>query len=76
MFLHANLGDIQQAAKVGIAMAPRSRDVALSNLARHLAEKGKMTEAMKLAGSFETAEQRLMAYDLVAIAIRDGRTRQ
>ena len=27
---------------------------------------------MKLAASLETAEQRLMAYDLVAIAIRDG----
>ena len=41
MFLHANLGDIQQAAKVGRAMAPQSRDVALSNLARTPRREGK-----------------------------------
>ena len=35
-----------------------------------------MTEAMKLAASLESAEQRLMAYDLVAIVISEGRTRQ
>ncbi len=76
MFLHANLDDIQQAVKVGSAMAPQTRDVAFSNLAGNLARKGKATEAMKLAETLETAEQRLMAYDLVAIAIRDARTTQ
>ncbi len=74
MFLHANLGEIQQAVDVGRSMPPETRQVALGNLAGNLARKGQVALAMKLAGSFEAAEARLMAYDLVAVAIRDGRT--
>jgi beta-lactamase regulating signal transducer with metallopeptidase domain len=76
MFLYMNLDEINQAVKVGQAMPPGSRDVAISNLAGNLAGKGELDKALSLAGSFETAEQRLMAYDLIACAIRDGQTRQ
>jgi tetratricopeptide (TPR) repeat protein len=76
MFLLANLGDIQQAAIVGRAMWPGMRKVTLGNLAGNFARKGHVAEAMKLAASLETAEERLTAYDLVAIAIRDGRTKR
>ena len=57
-------------------MPTGERNVALANLAGNLAGKGQVAEAMKLAASLETAEERLTAYDLVAIAIRDGRTSQ
>jgi tetratricopeptide (TPR) repeat protein len=76
MFLYMNLGDIKEAIKVGQAMPPSSRDVEISNLAGNLAGKGELDKALSLANSFETAEQRLMAYDLIAIAIRDDQTRQ
>ena len=65
MFLHMNLGELNRAVKVGQAMAPGSRDVAIANLAGNLAAKGELDEALSMANSFETAEQRLMAYDLI-----------
>ena len=76
MFLNANLGDIEGAVKVGRLMTQGKQNVALGNLAGNLARKGQVSEAMKLAASLETDEQRMMAYDLVAIAIRDGQARQ
>jgi beta-lactamase regulating signal transducer with metallopeptidase domain/tetratricopeptide (TPR) repeat protein len=76
MFLYMNLGDIKQAVKLGLAMRTGMRDVAIANLAGNLAGKGELDKALGLAKSFETAEQRLMAYDLIAVAIRDGQTRQ
>ena len=45
MFLHMNLGEIKQAVKVGQAMAPGSRDVAIANLAGNLAGKGELDKA-------------------------------
>ena len=76
MFLLANLDDIEQATIAGRAMWPGMRTVALGNLAGNFARKGQVGQAMKLAESLETAEERLTAYDLVAIAIRDGRTKK
>jgi beta-lactamase regulating signal transducer with metallopeptidase domain/tetratricopeptide (TPR) repeat protein len=76
MFLYANLGDIEQAAKIAQAMPPGTRRIAVGNLAGNFARKGQVAEAMKLAERLETAEERLTAYDLVAIAIRDGRTKK
>jgi beta-lactamase regulating signal transducer with metallopeptidase domain/tetratricopeptide (TPR) repeat protein len=76
MFLYANLGDVQQAVIVGRGMWPGMRIVALGNVAGNLAQKGEVAEAMKLAASFETADERLTAYNLVAIAICDGRTKK
>ncbi len=76
MFLYANLGEIGQAANVARSMSPGTCNVALGNLAGNLARNGQTAEAMKLAESIESPEGKLMAYDLVAIAIRDGRTRK
>jgi beta-lactamase regulating signal transducer with metallopeptidase domain/tetratricopeptide (TPR) repeat protein len=76
MFLYANLGEIQEAAKVARSMSPYACHVALGNLAGSLARDGRMGEAMKLVASIESPEGKLTAYDLVAIAIRDGRTRK
>jgi beta-lactamase regulating signal transducer with metallopeptidase domain len=76
MFLYANLGEIGQAAKVARSMSPGVCNVALGNLAGNLARNGQTAEAMKLAARIESPEGKVMAYDLVAIAIRDGRTRK
>ena len=75
MFLHADLGDINQALKVGRSIPGGSRSVALSNLAGAQARRGDVAGAFKLAASFETARERLTAYELVACAIRDGHER-
>jgi beta-lactamase regulating signal transducer with metallopeptidase domain/tetratricopeptide (TPR) repeat protein len=72
MFVHADLGDINQALKVGRSIPGGSRSVALSNLAGAQARRGDVAGAFKLAASFETAQERLTAYELVACAIRDG----
>ena len=76
MFLYANLGDIQNAATIARSMAPGTCNVALGNLAGCLARNGQMAEAMKLAASIKSPDGKLTAYDLVAIAVRDGRTRR
>ncbi len=76
MFLYANLGEFDQAVIVGRAMPPGMRSFTLGNLAGNLARKGQVAGAMKLAASFEEASDRLTAYDLVAIAIRDGRRKK
>jgi beta-lactamase regulating signal transducer with metallopeptidase domain len=70
MFLHAHLGDTQQALKVGHSIP--ARNVALSNLAGAQARQGDVSGACKLAASFETIPERLTAYELVACAVRDG----
>ncbi len=57
-------------------MPPGTCNVALGNLAGCLAHNGEMAEAMKLAASIESPDGKLTAYDLVAIAIRDGRTKE
>jgi tetratricopeptide (TPR) repeat protein len=74
MFLYANLGEIENAARIARSMPPGTCNAALGNLAGCLARNGQMTEAMKLAASIESPDGKLTAYDLVAIAIRDGRS--
>jgi beta-lactamase regulating signal transducer with metallopeptidase domain/tetratricopeptide (TPR) repeat protein len=73
MFLHVDLGNVDQALKMGRSIPGGSRSVALSNLAGAQARRGDVSGAFRLAASFETVQERLTAYELVACAIRDGR---
>jgi len=75
MFLHANLGDIEQALKLGRSIPGGSRSAALSNLVGAQARKGDISGAFKLAASLDTVQERLTAYEIVACFIRDGRER-
>ncbi len=50
------------------------RDGLLAGLAAQMARDGKPIEALTLAKSLETPAQRLTAIELVAIAVRDGRS--
>jgi hypothetical protein len=74
IFLHARLGDMERAMGMARAMHGPRRNIALSNLAGHLARQGDIKGAMNLAASFETDEQRLTAIQLIACAVRDGET--
>jgi beta-lactamase regulating signal transducer with metallopeptidase domain len=74
LFLHAQLGDREGALRMAQATQGPMRNVILSNLAGQLAHSGDVTGAMKLATTFETAEERLTAIQLVACAIRDRDT--
>ena len=76
IFLHAQLGDLDGALRMARAMQGPMRNVMLSNLAGHLARKGDVAGAMKLATTFETAEERLTAFQVIACAIRDGEARK
>ena len=77
IFLHSRLGDHQKAFRMARTLPEGIRDPVLSNLAGNLARRrGDVAGAFKLAAALETPQQRLWAYDLAAIAIREGRTRQ
>jgi hypothetical protein len=73
IFLHAQLGDLEGALRMARARQGPMRNVTLSNLAGQLARQGDVTGAMKLAGTFETTEERLTAIQVIACAIRDGK---
>ena len=72
IFLHAELGDLERALRMARTRQGPMRNVTLSNLAGHLARQGNVTGAMKLAATFEMAEERLTAIQLIACAVRDG----
>ena len=71
LFLHAQLGDQEGALRMARAKQGPMRNVTLSNLAGQLARGGDVTGAMKLASTFETAEERLTAVQVIACAVRD-----
>ena len=71
LFLHAQLGDREGALRMARAMQGPMRNITLSNLAGQLACEGDVTGAMKLASTFETAEERLTAIQVIACAVRD-----
>ncbi len=71
IWLHSRLGDKEEAFHLASAMPAGTRSVALSNLAGQIARKGDVAEAMKLAERIETPQERMTAFDLIAIAIRD-----
>ena len=71
LFLHAQLGDLEGSLRTARAMQGPMRNITLSNLAGQLARRGDVTGAMKLATTFETAEERLTAIQLITCAVRD-----
>ena len=76
IFLRSRLGDHEKALRMARSLPEGMRDTVLSNLAGSLARRGDVAGAFKLAAALETPQQRLWAYDLAAIAIREGRTRR
>jgi beta-lactamase regulating signal transducer with metallopeptidase domain/tetratricopeptide (TPR) repeat protein len=76
IFLHSRLGEHEKALRAARTLPDGMRDNVLSNLAGNLARRGDVAGAFKLAAALETPQQRLWAFDLTAIAIREGRTRQ
>jgi beta-lactamase regulating signal transducer with metallopeptidase domain/tetratricopeptide (TPR) repeat protein len=75
IFLLSRLGDHEKALRMARSLPDGMRDNVLSNLAGNLARHGDVTGAFKLAAVLETPQQRLWAFDLAAIAVRESRTR-
>jgi hypothetical protein len=68
----SRLGDHEKAIRFSQTLPDGARDTVLANLAGNLARHGDAVGAFKLAASLETPQQRLWAFDLAAIAIREG----
>ncbi len=73
-FARAKLVDQADGMRVAQGLAGGMRDIITANLVGQMARDGKPIEALKLAKSLETPAQRLTAIELVAIAIREGRS--
>jgi hypothetical protein len=71
--LHSKLGEIQEAIHLARSMPGESRQEALSSVARDLARKGDVAQALKLAEGFETSQERLWAFESIATVLHDGR---
>ncbi len=76
IFMYARLGEQEKALRLARTLPAGMIDVVMGNLAGNLAHHGDVAGAFKLAASLETPQQRLMAFDLAALAVGQDRARR